>query len=166
MHFSKLLILSIGCLSVGACANRLPVGNNVVLAHPKTPATHGDTPVVIRAFAFNAEAIANKGDEVAGVDCEVTSQHFTARVKTAASLTVPLYGQATPTIAITCSKAEMGRGTTVVRAFNKTQSDMLNAGANAGIAGVLIMGVAVAASDAKNHQFTYPYEVHVVLQPQ
>ncbi len=167
MRLSDLFTATLGCLALSACASsRLPVGNNVILAQPKTPATHGDTPVVIRAFAFNADTPGNRGDELADARCNVTSQHFSASLRTPGSLTAPLYGMGTPTLAVTCSKPGHGSGTTVVRAFNKTQNDMLSAGANAGIVGFLIMGVAVAASDAKGHQYGYPPELEVVLRPQ
>lgn len=166
MRFIPLFAASAACLLLGACANRLPVGNNIVAAQPKTPATHGDTPVIVRTFKFDSETVGNRGDEVAGVDCKVTSQHFSATLRSPATLTTPLYGVATPTLTITCSKQGLGSGSRVVSPYNKTQSDMINAGANAGLAGLLLMGAVAATSDNKGHQFLYNPEVFITLQPQ
>ncbi|MCZ8271555.1 MAG: hypothetical protein O9306_13560 [Beijerinckiaceae bacterium] len=144
----------------------MDVGNNLVRAQPKTPPTHGDTPVVIRAYKFDAEAPGNRGEEIAGANCNVTSVHFSAAVRTPVSLTVPLYGISTPTLTVMCAKPGMGSGSLVVSPFNKTTTDMISAGSSAGLAGLLLMGVIAAASDPSQHQYVYPIQIWITLKPQ
>lgn len=166
MKSLRLMTVIVGATLLAGCSAGLDVGNNFVRAQPKTAPTHGDTPVVIRSYGFDAETPGNRGAEVAGATCNVTSQHFSATVRTPVSLTVPLYGIGTPTLTVSCSMSGTGSGSLVVSPYNKSRADMISAGANAGLAGLLLMGAVAAASDASQQQYLYPLEIPVTLKPQ
>ncbi|WP_413206463.1 hypothetical protein [Rhodospirillum sp. A1_3_36] len=150
-------------VSLGACSTpKLPLASMeevTYLPGAKTPdsTVHGSEIIEVRTLAKKPE----NGDhstseiEVAGANCLVKSDHYTATLVTPAGLRVPLYGYQTPELSIECSKSGYNKTIAAWAPYNKTMMDRLNMAQGGGLLGVLVIAAYNAASDETNDEFQY-----------
>ena len=77
---------------------------------------------------------------------------------------VPVYRAKSSTLSIKCTHENYKPKLTEIAVFNKTQADRLNAGANGGLAGVLVMAAVNGLSDSSLDNYYYP-PAKVVMTP-
>ena len=174
----KLLSLLSLCL-LAACAKPLEVttitpiqtangsGNIDVYADSRSagevvPEFTGDQIVDVRSYTSNKNG--NKGKEFAGASCVLEARDFTANLVTPAKVRVPLYRDQSSPLTVSCTHKDHHPKLAERAVFNLTKAERLDAGSNAGLAGVLIMAVVNEASDESNDVYNY-HNIDVVMRP-
>ncbi|MBM7068636.1 hypothetical protein [Actibacterium sp. 188UL27-1] len=98
----------------------------------------------------------NKTSELSGVPCNMDSGVYKAKFRSPANVIVPDYGPNSPAIFVRCV-LDKASGSATVSAYNLTNQQRVNAGAGAGLLGVLVAGaVAAAKRDDTKDDFAYP----------
>lgn len=148
------------------------VSNGDVLAAQRQagqdiPEVRGFDYVTVRAIGVTTDKKSgnSKREEIEGVPCTVTSEGYTATVKTAAQVKVPNYGYASRPIKVECKAPGYKNGLLTVAPIDLTSQNRLNSAGSAGLLGVLVVGLIDAADSNRNHQFGYP-EIRVVMYAQ
>lgn len=131
------------------------------------PEVRGFDYVTVRAVAVlrDEETGRSKNEELEGIPCTVSSEGYTAEVKTAAQVKVPNYGYASRPIEVRCKAPGYKDGIKTVSAYDITSSNRLNSAASGGLLGVMVVGLIDAADSKDDHKFGYP-EVRVNMYPQ
>lgn len=169
---------------VAGCQTSKPV-SMVVDATPTVPAVqHGDVLaaqraagqdipevrgfdyVTIRAVAVlrDVETGRSKNEELEGVPCTVSSEGYTAKVKTAAQVKVPNYGYASRPIKVHCKAPGYKDGIKTIAAYDITSAKRLSSAASGGLIGVVVVGLIDAADSKGDNTFGYP-EARVYMYP-
>lgn len=172
--------IALVCLSLlAACAKPMEVstitpikpndGSNSIdvyakqrLTNAELPSFAGDQIVDVRTYRANSNG--SKGKEFAGASCSLEARDFTAKAVSPAKIRVPVYrGQSSP-LAVSCTHADFKPKLVQQAVYNHTKAQRLEAGANGGLAGVLIMAVVNEASDDRNDNYYYR-NIDVVMRP-
>jgi len=119
----------------------------------KVPEYAGDQLLQVRSYSVDEDGAGRK--EFAGADCTVSASNFTAVLRTPAKLRVPIYRSKSSSLSVKCSHPSHKPKLIDVAVYNKTQSDRLKAGANGGLAGVIVMAAVNGLSDAALDNYYY-----------
>lgn len=96
-----------------------------------------------------------KSVETSGVECSVKGSGFSTKVTTPGLVNLPDYGQKSRPVMFTCSYADSIKTVQSVP-FNATSNANVQAGANGGILGALIMAGVNTARDKSDDDWAYP----------
>lgn len=116
-----------------------------------TTGIEGYTAVLVRSYGKSE----GKSVETSGVECSVKGSGFGAMLTTPAIVNVPNYAQKSRAVMFTCSD---GVSTKNVQSlpFNATSAANVQAGANGGLLGALIMAGVNTARDKSDDEWAYP----------
>ncbi|AOO81639.1 hypothetical protein [Bosea vaviloviae] len=128
------------------------------------PPLKGQQVLIVRSYEYvqKADEPFATSMEIEGIDCGVESEGYRASLKTPAEVRVPDYGYASRLISVRCHTARHKPSFVTVQPFDKTTSDRLRAGSNAGLAALVAVAIIDAATDKKTHEFSYP-PAHVTM---
>ena len=128
----------------------------------KVPEYAGDQIVPVRTYRASEEGF--RGKEFAGANCVMEANGFRASFTTPAKVRVPVYRAKSSALSIRCEHPNYKPKLVETAVYNKTQSDRLSAGANGGLAGVLVMAVVNGVSDSTQDTYIYA-PVQVIMTP-
>ena len=128
----------------------------------KVPEYAGDQLLQVRTYRGNDDGV--RGKEFAGATCDVQASNFKASVTTPAKVRVPIYRAKSSTLSIRCEHPGYKPKLIEASVYNKTQSDRLSAGANGGLAGVLVMAAVNGMSDSTLDNYYYA-PAQVIMTP-
>lgn len=103
--------------------------------------------------------------ELAGADCTVKANNFSAEATTPAKVRVPLYRGQSSTLSVSCGKPGYKSRMVEAAPFDSTRNDRYSSGAGGGLVGVAVVAAFDAMSDNSKNDWRYS-PVQIVLEPE